>query len=90
MEEKGGWNQSSKRWFLTEPFPLIEEHRALPESIMDRYYLVCSRIIMLNPIFRKFKDPTLSITLQKDPKGIPKADIEFMARNANFDNIIQL
>ena len=90
MEVKGGWNQSSKRWFLTEPLPLIEEHRALPESIMDRYYLVCSRIIMLNPIFRKFKDPTLSITLQKDTKGIPRADIEFMARNANFDNIIQL
>ena len=90
VEAGGSWKPPPKRWVSTEPLPLIEENTVLPELILDRYYFLCSKIIMLNSIFREFKSPTLTVTLHTDDKGMPSADLELIAHNANFNDIIQL
>ena len=90
VEAVGSWNPPPKRWASTEPLPQIEENTLHPELILDRYYFLCSKIIMRSSIFKEFKTPTLSVTLHTDEEGMPRADLELMAHNANFNEIIQL
>lgn len=87
VEAKGIWKPPPKTLVTIDP---AQKQPALPETILERYYLFCSKIMTLHPTFSKLKAPILEAVLQPDARGMPRADITLAAQGGTFFNTIRV